>query len=464
MKHRIITSVFVGILAIACVSLPIIASASVPNPTVEGPIPSSPGDPDRNWTFFTPMENLADYGYVEEEFFISGTANRYLTPAGATGSIISTGHPYKTRMVVRRPIKPQHFNGVVVLEWQNVTAGYDLDAHWGPSWKHFVRHGYAWVGVSAQRVGVQQPPNGLKVWSPTRYGDFDVTVDGTITDDSLCYDIFAQAGQAIMNPKGIDPMAGFPVKLVIVAGASQSAGRLSIYFNSIQPLHNLFECYYLLVGGSGLRTDLNIKVFQYLSECDLWRGGPARRMADSDYFRSWEVAGTGHSSYISFVYRDPIVIRDFGEVQWPPDCDLTPYTRVRGYLVLNAMYDHLVNWVLYNQAPPIAPKLEFESIDPPVLARDEFGIVKGGIRLPDVEVPIARNTGMNSGATFCILYGSYEPFDLATLRALYLNHGAYVSAVTKMANDNLKDGYITIEGAKELKTDAAQSIIGIWKK
>ena len=40
---------------------------------------------------------------MEEEFFIDGTANVYNTPPLATGSILSSGHPYKTRIVVRRP-------------------------------------------------------------------------------------------------------------------------------------------------------------------------------------------------------------------------------------------------------------------------------------------------------------------------------------------------------------------------
>jgi hypothetical protein len=50
---------------------------------------------------------------------------------------------------------------------------------------HLVRAGYAYVGVSAQRVGVQVPPGGLTAWSPGRYGSLDVTDNGTITDDSL---------------------------------------------------------------------------------------------------------------------------------------------------------------------------------------------------------------------------------------------------------------------------------------
>jgi hypothetical protein len=457
-------------LALLFVTAPLAWADAVPNPLVTGPIPvnAAPGDPSHDYVFFTPEFDLAEYGYVEEEFFIEGQANRYNTPTGADGTIISSGHPYRTRIVVRRPLHNKRYNGVVLLEWQNVTAGYELDAHWAPSWEHIIRAGYAWVGVSAQRVGVHggsgtgQPlppgtPNyGLKAWSPTRYGTLDLTEGGTITDDSICYDVYSQAAQAIRKPQGVDPMDGLKTRQIIAVGASQSAGRLSIYHNSIHPLHNAVDGYYLLVGGAGLRTDLTVKVMQYLSETDL-RTGPARRMADSDHFRSWEVAGTAHSSYVSDVYRSPLVLRDFGTEVWPPECDLPPYSRVRGYDVINAQYDHLVRWIKCDKAPPTAPKIEFSAATPPVMVRDELGLVKGGIRLPDVAVPIALNTGINSGATFCVLYGTYQPFDAALLRELYPNHGKYVKAVTQSANKNVKAGYILKEAANEIIVDAAMS-------
>jgi hypothetical protein len=461
-------------LAALLVLAPMAGAEAVPNPVVTGPVPvnAAPGDPSHDYVFFTPEIDLAEYGYVEEEFFIEGQANRYNTPVGADGSIISGGHPYRTRIVVRRPTCKKRFNGTVLLEWQNVTAGYELDAHWAPSWDHIMRYGYTWVGVSAQRVGVHggsgipstpgttptpEPVNyGLKAWSPTRYGTLDLTVGGTVVDDSLCYDVYSQAAQAIRNPQGVDPMGGLKTKQILAVGASQSAGRLSIYHNSIHPLHNVVDGYYLLVGGAGLRSDLSVKVVQYLSETDL-RSGPSRRMADSDHFRSWEVAGTAHSSYISDVYRTPLVLRDFGTETWPPDCDQPPYSRVHGYYVINALYDHLVRWIKCDKAPPTAPKLEFTADTPPVMVRDELGLAKGGIRLPDVAVPTALNTGTNSGATFCVLYGTYQPFDAPQLQALYPNHGKYVKAVTQSAKQNLKAGYILKEAASEIITEAAMA-------
>jgi len=161
--------------------------AAVPNPTVTGPIPAraTPGDPSHDYPFFSTNVNLSTYGFVEAEFFLEGTANRYNTPALATGTVIDGGHPYRTRMVVRRPTSEFTFNGTVILEWMNSAANYDLDGAWLASHDHFLRRGYAWVGISAQQAGIHAPATGLKVWSPARYASLDVTQGGAILDDAL---------------------------------------------------------------------------------------------------------------------------------------------------------------------------------------------------------------------------------------------------------------------------------------
>ena len=108
------------------------ATAQVPAATLVGPIAENvpPGDPSHDYIYFTPVEDLSDFGYLEEEYFAEGAANRYSTPSLATGSVVSSGHPWRTRVVVRRPIKKYRANGIILFEWQNVSAGYELDAHW----------------------------------------------------------------------------------------------------------------------------------------------------------------------------------------------------------------------------------------------------------------------------------------------------------------------------------------------
>jgi hypothetical protein len=376
--------------------------------------------------------------------------------------VISSGHPYKTRIVVRRPTQPNKSNGIVLFEWQNVSAGYEIDAHWGPSWPHFVQNGYTWVGISAQRVGVHGSPipllagRGLRQWSPTRYGTLDVTAGGTVLDDSLSYDIFAQAAKAVLEPSGgAHPLGDIVVREAWAVGASQSAGRLTTYYNSIQPLHQLFDAFYLLVGGGPFRTDLEVKLMRYLSETDVVRAGPGIRQADSDRLRTYEVAGTGHSSLISDLYRTPIVTRDFGEVVLPATCDLPPFSQVPGYYVINKQYDLLKLWQHFGIAPPTAPQMQFDSASPPRLVRDEFGIVVGGIRLPAVDAPIALNTGVNSGSSpFCVLYGTNQPFDDALLQELYPTHPDYIQAVNQSALPAMRSGFITPGAYIEMMLDA----------
>ena len=107
-----------------------VAMASVPNPLVTGPIPANapPGDASHDYpqtaTSLDPGRplDLTSLGYVEEEYFFSGTANVYSTPTLVTGKTVSSGHPYKSRIIVRRPTSPAQFNGTVLVEWVNVTS------------------------------------------------------------------------------------------------------------------------------------------------------------------------------------------------------------------------------------------------------------------------------------------------------------------------------------------------------
>src|SRR2546426_1272073 len=90
---------------------------AVPNPVIIGPIPATapPGDPSRNYPFLATILIPSGSGYVEEEFFMQGTAKRYtyncaficdMPSSFSTARVVDSGHPYKVRMVVRRPTDP----------------------------------------------------------------------------------------------------------------------------------------------------------------------------------------------------------------------------------------------------------------------------------------------------------------------------------------------------------------------
>jgi hypothetical protein len=441
------------------------ASAQVPDPIVTGPIRENarPGDPSRDYIFFS-REGIERFGYIEQEFFIEGTANEYEIRPLMTATVASGGHRYKTRIVVRRPRRPSQFNGTVILEWQNVSAGFDIDASWaGGQEEFFIREGYAWVGVSAQRVGVQQPMTGLRDFSPVRYGTLDVTDGGTILNDALSFDIFSQAGQAVLNPTGIKPLGPLKPRRIIASGASQSAGRLNTYYNSIQPLANLMDGFLLLVSPGTTRTDLSVPLFRLLSETEVnlvARFGLTVQ-PDSTVLRTWQVAGAAHADRTFLDATEENATRDGVPVTPPGICMLPEGSEVRFAHVVNRAYDALVRWVRAGTAPPNGPAIQLVGDAPPrAIARDALGLALGGIRIADLAVPTALNTGINSGPGSCTLFGTHIDFDQATLDALYPTKREYVRKVFATALGNLFDGFIDLADAAETVIDALLSDVG----
>ncbi|GAB1265107.1 alpha/beta hydrolase domain-containing protein [Aurantivibrio infirmus] len=418
------------------------------NPTVIGPVEFNlpAGGDDHNYPFFSQADWLADKNYVEEEFFLEGNATSY----DRAGEKLAEGIPYKTRMLVRRPGDAKAFNGTVLVEWQNVTAGNDLDALWSGFRDDLVADGYVWVGVSAQRVGVNQ----LREWSPKRYGSLDVTNNGTVERDAISWDIFGQSVQAIKSPKGVNPLPGFEIQEIIGEGASQSAAYLAPFYNNVLPQHSdNIDLLFLAIGGGDTRDDLTIPVFRTLSETDVL-GRVARSteaMQNDDQERVWEMAGTSHSGYGGFVARMDIAERDFGARPSLPVCDMPAYSRIPTDKVYRAAYAHMVAWIRDGKAPPVAPVIDRAD---KTLARDEYGNTTGGIQVAEHAAPLAMNTGANSGeARFCRLYGAHVPFTEDVVKKLYPSETEYMAKVKSAVEHNVAQGYILkADGEKTLRT------------
>src|SRR5207302_303264 len=153
----------------------------------------------------------------------------------------------RTRFLVVRPADPSAFNGTVMVQWLNVTAGYEL----GTADDDELLSGYAWVGVSAQRVGIhgfppgtayagrQAPNDPLQRWDPERYGSLEHP------GDRYSFDIFTQAARAVgpERASSVDPMGGLAVERLVGIGASQSGARLTTYINAVQPLERVFDAF-----------------------------------------------------------------------------------------------------------------------------------------------------------------------------------------------------------------------------
>jgi hypothetical protein len=366
---------------------------------------------------------------------------------------VSSGHPYKTRLTVRRPANPARFNGIVIAEWTNVTSSYDNPAFWLRSHEFLMREGYAWVGIAAQRLAIAGVPDGLRNWSPVRYGTLDVA------DDALSYDVFAQGIQAVQAVPAV--MGGLPVRHVIAAGISQSASRLAIYLNAVYPLDPISDGALVIIGGQQIRPDLDIPVMKVLSETEFLGAQARNRQADTDRFRTWWVTGTSHSEHHGGLTRNALFRRDLPDRPLFDTCTLPSRSRIHWHYAQSAAVDAIVKWVEQGVPPAYSPLPEWTSIDPTVvLARDAYGNALGGIRLASLAVPIATSQGLNSGPELCFLTGVHIPFDTATLASLYPSHEAYVRAVREAAEQNVRDGFLLKEDALELIRDAQSSLVG----
>jgi hypothetical protein len=443
----------------------------------------------KGWAFGGPVVDLAAFGYQQEEYFFEGEAARYGpvpgTQLGRDGRWevrpVETA-PFKSRMVVLRPMDPADFNGTVVQLWNNVSAGYE-NFGGGDSAEVF-ESGLAYAAVSAQRVGVHgQPddPQGLRSWDAERYGSL------SIPSDDYSFDIFTQAADLLAPDRPRrrpDPMGGLEVRRLVAQGASQSAARLASYLNGIQPITERFDAFFLVMyfgGGTPLevgdatmtvrgaaadagqaripeglhllRDDLDIPVMVVNTECEATACYGVRQ-PDSDRFRYWEVAGASHVSLPAMASSAPRLERDFG-FSIPLDETMQGINQVSVAPVVDAALHHLQAWVRDGTPPPVQPRIEFEG-EPAQIARDDDGIARGGIRLPQVEVPLGHNSAVQkSPDIFARLVGSHEAFPAEKVRRLYGSREAYLDRYEGATRTAVAASVVLPRDVDDLLADAA---------
>ena len=470
-----------------------IAAAQVPSPTVEGPVTGGTGFP----FFLGTVFDLAPLGYEQTEYFVSGTARSFTTATELTSDGLWTVAPdgptaaYKTRILVHRPINKRKFNGTVIVEWSNVSGGVEVSPDWTGAHTELIREGFAWVGVSAQIVGVEggQPLLGvinlpLKRADPVRYASL------VHPGDSFSYDIFSQVAQAIRHPAGIDPLGDLDVKRVIAVGESQSAMRMVTYIDGIHPVAHVYDGF-LVHSRAGfgtfaplseapqvdvtmpslvfIRSDIDVPVLTFQTETDLtFLSFFAARQPDTRRIRTWEVAGTAHAD----IYLLTTGATDLGNSPAVADIVITnepvpgiltcaqPVNSGPQHFVLNAAFAALNRWVRTGKPPAPAPPLDIVAGPPRVITRDAHGNAVGGIRTPQLDVPIATFRGEQEGDFTCRLFGTTTLLDAPTLAALYPTHRAYVSAFNKSLKKAVRAGFVLRPDAKLLKQWAAQSAVG----
>src|SRR6478736_10113876 len=178
--------------------------------------------------------DLADLGYAASEFFISGTASSY------AGEGVAGEAEYTTRIVALTPIDATKFNGTVLVEWLNVSGGIDTPAVWMMAHREIAREGYAYVAVSAQKVGVDGGITitgmdmSLKTQDPERYSEL------SHPGDAFSYDIFSQVGR-LVREESESVLGRFKPEHFVAVGESQSAMFLTTYVNAVDRVAGVYD-------------------------------------------------------------------------------------------------------------------------------------------------------------------------------------------------------------------------------
>ncbi len=302
--------------------------------------------------FLGAADMMAKAGYVEEEYFLSGTANTYdWTGKGHGVKVIAGPGKYVTRILVRRPRDAAKFGGNVEVTVLNASLNVDLG---GPTdFARMAKQGDVWIGITTKAVTV----NALKKFDAARYALLDWSnpapadkrcANPTMIppymaggkevieamakagiknswpeyEDGLVWDMLGQLGLLLKSEQRNSILPGFAEPRVFMTGISQS----SIYIRTfVAGFHDRFrdargkpayDGYLAIVGPAMIRInqcakDIELEdAFQKLtppdvpfisisSEGEMWQ---ARHTRQPDAFTrtggivSYEVAGASHAA------------------------------------------------------------------------------------------------------------------------------------------------------------------------
>ena len=288
-------------------------------------------------------------------------------------------------------------------------------------------------------------------------------------------EIIAQVGALIKSARSDNPLAGLPIRKMILTGSSASAAVVVNYLptHMVQRLADMkpiYDGFMPTSNGANLRM-IDVPMIQVPTMREVFEGnGPTRRDGDTpgNQFRIYEFAGMAH-----------IDSRD-AAAYYPDPCKL-PISRFPLAAYMSVALNHLWLWLDKGTVPPHADRfyVDFNTDkDGSLLALDDAGNVKGGIRNPYVDVPTAKFGVPNSGAEppiknphpfiaargeaaqnqLCGLANYQIDFDQAQLKKLYKDRKTYQARVQQRYDELMKEGWALPVYRSVVLADAAKVI------
>lgn len=458
-------------------------------PNVEGPIPvTNDSHPFSSSAYAREPIHLEEYGYVEEEYFLSGNAHVY--EGYDSLKIKHENIPYKTRILVRKP-SSNKFSGRVFVDIYNASNGYDIEDVWRRSYQYYLENGHIYIGITSKPINVLSLKNfdynryHTLNWAAKESAPMPSTIDLSMsipgTEEGLVWDMISQLGTLVRS--GQAPfLKGYQVENVYLTGQSQSGMYLNTYVYFFHNyLTSIFDGY-LNVVGAGVMRDLN----QYESEgaqfsarkqlvpkdlqtpfmllsshgdINLFasfgdRSDVLKALKESDgKIRHYELTSSPHTDPASPLIPDNSEIIKTKNLPKILDFeyDYEVNSMQLAYYV-NSVSEYLHNWAVKGIEPPSS--LEIDRDEEGLAIKDEHGNGVGGLRSPYIDVPVATyhpnalaNPSQINQAVGNV-NGSMDYFDSIKLRTLYNDEKKYLEQFEASVKAQVETGWLLESDAK----------------
>ncbi len=438
--------------------------------------------------------DLAARGYVESELLVSGYANVYdWAEAGSAAAVAvrTADVPYTTRILVRRPLAARKFSGRVVLELLNPSGQYDFAPLWGFSYEHFLRRGDVWVGVTVKPVALAS----LQEFDAVRYGALGFALrqpadctDPADAENGLAWDVIAQVGALLRSSSKENPLLDLNPQRLVAAGYSQTGGYVTTFANVLHgtlrlgdgaPVFNGYlnaagataapirQCAAPLAAGDARRHALprDVPFVAVMTQSDFNRALPARRDDSdtaNDVFRLYEIAGAAHSGPFAAGLPAQKDLALLGLAVPPDNLCREPRSDFPLGLAFNAIWQQFDELLLQKLPMVTVARIETDAALAPLT--DANGNARGGWRLPQIEVPLARYVGHSTPAddsaratSVCALTGAMQRFEPAKLKALYRDRNEFLRRFNTAVDGAVRGRLLLKEDADAIKAAAARS-------
>ena len=430
--------------------------------------------------------HVNDFGYLEEEYFVSGYSNVYDLNEENQLIVKKENLPYETRILVRRPKNASDRKNIVVFDIMNASNCYDIEDQWRRSYLHIMEQGYSYVGITSKPVNVLA----LKNFDYDRYHTLnwssgEPSVSPSVIDkahriegceEGLVWDMLTSLGLFIRN-EGKKLFTEEEKIYIYLTGQSQSGMYLNTYVNQFHHLlkvngTSIFDGYLSLVSGGKQRAlcqtngkeeamclreykerEIDTPFITMNTEGDYLLFKPMGGLkqgvnseALSNKRRYYEVAGAPHTDAASPLVPDnsEIVKTKCPKRILDGEYDYTLNDFPLDYII-NGLLEKLHRWAKDGIAPAIVePMMKDENGE---IARDEYGNALGGIRTAYLEVPKATYIGsIGLGQT----NGTMELFAEDVMNRLYGSKEEYIKQFEAYGKKQVDDGDITENDFKRM--------------